>query len=91
MRLLLEQIHERRAGERIVAGIAEQLEPRAVGIDDDAFLHVRDGVGRAFEKVLQLLAVLARRGQRGRQRALQAVGAQLAAWRRTAGGCGWRA
>ena len=78
MRFLFEQIHQRRAGQRIVAGVAEQLEPRAVGIDDDAFLHVRDGVRRALEKILQLLAVLARRRQRGRQRALQPVGAQLA-------------
>ena len=78
VRLVFEQIHERRAGERVVARIAEQFDPRAIGVHDDAFLHVRDGVGRAFEKVLQLLAVFARRGQRGRQRALQAMGAQLA-------------
>jgi hypothetical protein len=78
MRLLLEQVHERRAGERVVARVAEQLEPRPVGIDDDALLHVGDRIGRAFEKPLQLLAVLARRGQSRRQRALQAVRAQLA-------------
>ena len=36
MRFLLEQIHQRRAGQRIVAGIAEQLQPGAVGIHDDA-------------------------------------------------------
>ncbi len=77
MRLLLEQVHERRAGERFVARIAEQLEPGAIGIHDDAFLHVGDGVGRAFEKILQLLAILAGRGQRGRERALQAEGTKL--------------
>ncbi len=44
-----------------LAGVAEQLEPGAVGIHDDAFLHVRDGIGGAFEKILQLLAVFARR------------------------------
>ena len=91
MRFLFEQIHERRAGEGVVLGIAEQLEPRAIRIHDDAFLHVGDGIGRAFEKVLQLLAVFARRGQRGRQRALQAMGAQFAAWRPPAGGCDWPA
>ena len=78
MRLLLEQIHERRAGERIVARVAEQLEPRPVGIDDDALLHVGDGVGRALEEILQLFAILARRGQRRGQRALEAMRAQLA-------------
>ena len=77
MGFLLEQIHQRRAGERIVARIAEQLQPRAVGVDDDALLHVRDGVGGALEEVLQLLAVLARRGERGRQGAFQPIGAQL--------------
>ena len=77
MGFLLEQIHQRRAGECILAGIAEQLQPRSVGIDDDALLHVRDGVGRALEEILQLLAILARRGQRRRQGAFQAIRAQL--------------
>ena len=82
MSLGLEQVHQRSAGERIVARVAEQLEPRAIGIDDDAFLHVRDRVGGAFEEPLQLLAIFARRGQRRRQRPLEAMRAQLAAHHR---------
>ena len=78
MRLRLEQIHQGRAGERILARVAEQLEPRSVGIDDDAFLHVSDRVGGALEESLQLLAILARRGERARERPLEAMCAQLA-------------
>ncbi len=82
MSLGLEQIHQRRAGERIVARVAEELEPGAIGVDDDAFLNVCDRIGRAFEEALQLLAILARRGQGRGQRPLQAVRAQLAAHHR---------
>ena len=78
MRFRLEQIHQRHARQRIVAGVAEQLEPGAVGIDDDALLHVSDRVGRAVQKVLQLFAIFARRGQRGGEGALQPVRPQLA-------------
>jgi hypothetical protein len=77
VRLRLEQIHERDARERILAGVAEQLEPRPVGIHDDALLHVGDGVGRSLEEFLQLLPILARRRQGGGQGALEAVRAQL--------------
>ena len=61
VRLLFEQIHDRRAIEGVVLGVAEQLDPGAVGVHDDAFLHMRDGIGGTFEKVLQLLAIFARR------------------------------
>jgi hypothetical protein len=57
---------------------AEQLEPGAIRVDDDAFLHVRDGIRGPFEKMLQLLAVFAGGGKRRRERALQPIGAQLA-------------
>ncbi len=59
VRIGLEQIHERRAGERIVAGVTEELEPRPIGIDDDALLYVGDRVGRSLEEILQLFAILA--------------------------------
>ena len=77
MGFLFEQVHQRRAGQGVVGGIAEQLDPGPVGVDDDAFLHVGDGVGGAFQKVMQLFAVLACRGQRGEQRPFQAIGPQL--------------
>jgi len=73
MGFLLEQIHEGRARQRVVFGVAEQFEPGAVRIHDDAFLHMRDRIGRAFQKILQLFAIFARRGQRGRQGALQTI------------------
>ena len=60
VRFLLEQIHERRSVEGVALGVAEQFHPGTVGIHDDAFLHMRDGIGRPLEKILQLLAILTR-------------------------------
>ncbi len=61
-----------------IVGVAEQLEPCLVGVHDDAFLHLQDGVVGALQHRLQLPAVVAGRLQRGVQRALQAERAQLA-------------
>ena len=64
MRLLFEQIHQGHALQGVIAGVAEQLKPGTVGVDDDAFLHMGDCVRRTLEKILQLLPVFARRRQR---------------------------
>ena len=47
VRLGVEGIHQRRADDRVGIREAVQLEPRRIRVDDDAFLHVRDRIGRA--------------------------------------------
>ena len=75
---LLEEVHQRLAeqGRRFL--VAEQLDPGRVDVDDDAFLHVGDRVGRPGHEGLHLVAVLAGRGQRAGQRAVEARGVQFA-------------
>ena len=68
VRLGVECVHQRRADERVRIRQAVQIEPRGIGVDDDAFLHVRDGVGRAGHERLQLVAILARRADRAVER-----------------------
>ena len=65
--------------------IAEQREPGRVRIDDDAFLHQRDGVGRALDDVLELLLRLARGRERRGERAVEPVGRAARGRRRAAG------
>ena len=47
VRFAVERVHQRRAENRIHVRQAVQLEPRRIGVDHDAFLHVRDRVRRA--------------------------------------------
>jgi hypothetical protein len=74
----IEGVHQRRAHDILGVRIAEQREPGGIRVDDDAFLHLRDRVGRALDDVLQLLLVFAGGSERRRQRAIEAVGPELA-------------
>ena len=78
VRAVFEQIHQRLADDRAGVGVAEQFEPGLVGVDDDAFLHLQDGVVGTLQHGLQLAAIVARGLQRGVERALEAEGAQFA-------------
>src|SRR5690606_39302914 len=78
MALRIERVHEWRANDRFCIRQAEQLKPGGIGVDDDAFLYVRDRVGRASHKGLELFAVLARRVDRRLQGARLLVGIELA-------------
>ncbi len=78
MRAVFEQVHERLADDRAGIRVAEQLEPGLVGIDHDAFLHLQDGVVGTLQHRLQLAPIVARRLQRGIQRALEPERAQFA-------------
>ena len=78
MRAVLEQVHERLVDDRARVRVTEQLEPGLVGVDDDAFLHLQDGVVGALQDRLQLAAVVAGGLQRGIQRALEPERAQFA-------------
>ena len=78
VRLGIERVHQRRADERVGVRQAVQLEPRGIGVDHDAFLHVRDGVGRAGHERLQLIAILARGADRAVERARLAMRFELA-------------
>ena len=75
----VEGVHQRRADDLLGIRIAEEREPGGIRVDDDAFLHLGNGVGRSFDDVLQLLLRLARRGERRGQRAVEPVGAKLTA------------
>ena len=74
----VEQIHERRAEQRVRARVAEQVGPCLVRVDEDAFLNVRDRVDGARHERLELFLVLIRREQRLVERALEPKRAQLA-------------
>ena len=74
----IEGVHQRRADDLLGFRVAEKREPRRVRVDDNAFLYQGNRVGRALDDVLQLLLGLARRGERGGERAVEAVGAKLA-------------
>ena len=60
VRWLLEQIHDRLADQAIGFGQTEQLEPRSIGIDQDALLDLGDGVIGALQHQLELAAVILR-------------------------------
>ena len=75
----IEGVHQRRADDLLGIRIAEEREPGGIRVDDDAFLHLRDRVGRALDDVLELLLGFARGGERRGQRAVEAVGAKFAA------------
>ena len=72
----LEQVHHRLTGHSLLD--TEQLEPRRVGIDDDALLHLDDGVVRALQHAVELAARVVRGFERGIERLLRAEGVQLA-------------
>ena len=78
VRAIVEQIHQRLADHGVGVVVAEQLEPGLVGVDDDAFLHLQDGVVGALQDRLQLAAIIARGLQRGVERAFEAERTQLA-------------
>jgi hypothetical protein len=74
----VERIHERRAEQRLGVRVAEQIGPRLVRVDEDAFLNVGDCVDGARHERLELLLVLIRREQRFVERLLEPERAQLA-------------
>jgi hypothetical protein len=71
----LEQVHDWLPGDALLD--AEQLEPRRVGVDDDALLHLEDGVVRALQDGVELAARTVRRPHAGIERALDAEHAQF--------------
>ena len=75
VRGFLEQVHDRLPGDPFLD--AEQLEPRRVGLDDDAFLHLEDGVVRALQDRVELTARVVRRPHAGIERALDVEYAQF--------------
>ena len=68
----LEQVHERLPEQVARVSTAEEIAPGRVHVDDDAFLHVRDRIGRAGHERAHLIAVLPRRGQRAIERLVEA-------------------
>jgi len=75
MRRFVEQVHDRLPGETLLD--AEQLAPRRVGLDDDPFLHLEDGVIRALQDRVELAACVVRRPHAGIERALDVKHAQF--------------
>jgi hypothetical protein len=73
----LEQVHQRLAEQ--VAGITapEELDPRWIHVDDDAFLHVRNGIGRACHEGAHLVAILVGGCKRAAQGMIEAGGVQF--------------
>jgi hypothetical protein len=57
----IERVHQGRADDGLGICIAEQFEPGRIRIDDDAFLHEGNGIGRASHERLELVAILPRR------------------------------
>ena len=76
VRGFVEQIHDRLTDERFIG--AEQLEPRRIGIHDDAFLNLDDGIVRALQDYFQLAPRVVGGLERAVQRALESESAQLA-------------
>jgi hypothetical protein len=72
----VEQVHHGLADDTLLD--SEQLEPRGIGVDHDAFLHLDDRVVRPLQNRLELAACVVCRFERGVQGALQAEGPQLA-------------
>ncbi len=68
----VERVHQRAAERGVLIGVAEELGPGLIRVDDDAVLHVRDRVDRAGHEVFELAFVLARGLERLVQRALEA-------------------
>ncbi len=73
---LIEQIHHGLADQAVEA--AEQFRPRGIGVDDDALLHLHDGVVRSLQHGLELASGIAGRLDGRVQRPLQPECAQLA-------------
>ncbi len=73
---LIEQVHHRLADQAVEA--PEQLGPGGIGVDDDAFLNLHDGVVRSLQHGLELASGIARRLDGRIQRPLQSERAQLA-------------
>ncbi|MCX7058758.1 MAG: hypothetical protein NTZ79_16715 [Proteobacteria bacterium] len=78
VRVAIEEVHDRLAEYGIGVRKAEQFQPGGVGIHHDAFLHLRDGVRRAFHERGQSTLVLAGRGDGLVQCPLKAERAQFA-------------
>ena len=76
VRAFLEQVHHRLTDHAVLD--TEQLEPRRVGIDHDAFLHLDDGVVRTLQHAVELAARVVRGFEGGVERLLRAERAQLA-------------
>ncbi len=73
---LVEQVHDRLTEQPILP--AEELNPRRVGVNHNAFLDLHDGVIRALEDRLELAARIACGLEGGIERPLEPVCAQLA-------------
>ena len=78
LRLAVEQVHDWLTHQRAGIGIAEQFEPGAVDLHDDAFLHLRDRVVGAMQDGLELSSIILRTAQCVGQRAFHSKSAQLA-------------
>ncbi len=76
VRPFIEQIHEGLAHHGFLE--AEKLQPRCIGIDDDALLDLHDGIVRALQHRFQLTAGIVGRFQCRVESTLQTIGAQLA-------------
>ena len=61
VRRFIEQVHDRLSDQ--VAVEAEQLQPRRIGVDDDSFLHLDDGVIRTLKNYFELTPGVVRRLQ----------------------------
>jgi hypothetical protein len=76
VRGLVEKVHDRLTDERFIG--AEELQPRRIGIDDDAFLNLNDRVVRALQDYFQLAARVMSRFEGAVQGAFESERTQLA-------------
>ncbi len=74
----VEQVHERLAEQVARIRVAEEFAPGGIDVDDDAFLHVRDRIGRARHERTHLVAVLAGGRERAVQRMVEPRGVEFA-------------
>ena len=65
----VEHVHERLTEQVAWIRVPEEFAPGGIDVHDDAFLHVRDRVGRARHERTHLVAVLTS----GRERAVECV------------------
>ena len=74
----VEHVHERLAEQVARIRVPEEFAPGRIDVDDDAFLHVRDRVGRARHERAHLVAVLTGGGERAVQCIVEPCGVEFA-------------
>ena len=74
----VEQVHERLPKQVARIRVPEEFAPGGIDVHDDAFLHVRDRIGRARHERTHLVTVLAGGRKRAAQRMVEPCGVECA-------------